>query len=93
MSDYLFEETPEEQMRSLAHLLGTLAESGLTLTPEEIDAVSGYVRRRAEAAVLSRLIRRARRGRPLPPDLLAVWDQWAAGYVGAPPQIGAGQGR
>lgn len=89
MSDHLFEETPAQQMEALAFLLGAVADAGLSMTPDEIGEAGDWIRRRAEVQVFERLVRRARRGRPLAPDVQAALDQWAAGYVGAPPQIGS----
>lgn len=89
----LFDESDEQRMTSLADLLSVVAASGLHMTAEEIAALNGWSRRRAEVEVLAKQIRRVRHGRPLPPDVQAAFDQVSAGYVGAPPEIGAGQDR
>lgn len=89
----LFDESDEQRMTSLADLLSVVAASGLHMTAEEIAALNGWSRRRAEVEVLARQILRARHGRPLPLDVQAAFDQRAAEYVGAPPTLSAGQGQ
>lgn len=52
----LFDESDEQRMTSLADLLSVVAASGLHMTAEEIAALNGWSRRRAEVEVLARQI-------------------------------------
>lgn len=91
MSEYLLEESPAAQMRSLAFLLGELARADLSLTPEEVGAVSSYLRRQAEVRVLRPRIAEDVAAGLVPQYRLDEFDAWAPGYVGDAPKVGAGE--
>lgn len=100
MSDLfpLPDETPEQQMRSLADFLRGLSAAGLSLTSDEVGAALGFIRRQACARVYrahfaAELSAAAKNdaGRANAARLLVEWDRLAAEFIGDPPQIGAGQ--
>lgn len=95
MSEHLFPKAPRARMTHLANVLAGVAEAGMSLTTQQIAAVSGYIERQAEATVIRRHLERDiataagdhperwARGQ----ELLAALDKWGEEYVGDAPGI------
>lgn len=99
MSEHLFPKAPRARMTHLANVLAGVAEAGMSLTTQQIAAVSGYIERQAEATVIRRHLERdiAVRVGESPErwargqELLAKFDAWAAEFIGESPGIPGGQ--